>query len=115
MSCPWEGKSMLTVANDRYAVATSFVLSGATAQDQNQLVLASMPGAGFIAVWVNNAFGNASVVAQRFDLNGRKVGGEFTVGTGSEPAVTALQGGGYLVTWTHEAPFPQSFDIHAQM
>ena len=109
---------MLTVADDRFAVTAPFVLSSATAQDQAQLVLASLPGQGFIAVWCNNTFfPSSTVVAQLFDLNGRKLGAEFTVATGGagEPAVTALQDGRLVITWTVEAPYPQSFDVHGQI
>ena len=81
-----------------------------TSGDQHVPQVAALSGGGFIVVWQDRSGsgGDASgysVKAQRFDAAGAKVGGEFLVNVNAsgdqyEPKVTALQSGGFVVTWT---------------
>lgn len=72
----------------------------------------------FIVVWTDNRNGNDDVFAQRFDLNGIRLGSEFKlnddVGTNSQnsPTVTPLPDGGYWIAWTDARN--GDFDIYAQ-
>jgi hypothetical protein len=62
----------------------------------------------FIVVWAQtNAQGNTDIRAQLYEASGSKKGAEFTIGgtAGNErdPAVTALENGGFVVTWEDRA------------
>ena len=61
---------------------------------------------GYVITWRSyQQDGNASgIYAQRYDVNGIKVGNEFLVNTVTEstqsfPSITALTDGGYVITW----------------
>ena len=64
-----------------------------------------------VVVWAALSSDNTSynVDAQRFDANGSAVGGEFRVdtrrgGAQRQPVVTAVPGGGFIVTWASTRP-----------
>ena len=70
--------------------------------------VASLSGGGFVVTWTDSsgvgADPDTSVRGQVFDALGNKVGGEFIVNTivangQLQPAVTALQSGGFVVAW----------------
>ncbi|MCQ0988718.1 beta strand repeat-containing protein [Jiella marina] len=63
----------------------------------------ALPDGGWVVVW-NVGGGIGNVEQQRFDANGDPVGGETQVnsiagGPNSNPTVTALADGGWVVTW----------------
>ena len=76
---------------------------------QQDVNIAALKGGGFVATWVDNtpSAGDPSdtaVRAQVFGANGARVGNEFLVNTTtasfqSEPDITALAGGGFVITW----------------
>ncbi|MCP5155360.1 MAG: tandem-95 repeat protein [Ectothiorhodospiraceae bacterium] len=82
---------------------------------QDEPVVAGLAGGGFVVVWTGQSsstiFGDGNgdgVFAQVFGASGLPVGGEFRVNSQTssnqnEPAVTALVGGGFVVTWTSVA------------
>jgi Ca2+-binding RTX toxin-like protein len=72
--------------------------------------IAGLSDGGFVVVWADNSAtgGDTSGIAvrmQRYDAYGNKVAAETivnttTLGSQTDPAVTALEGGGFVVTWT---------------
>ena len=106
------------VTNERFAATADFRLSDASAQTQSAPVFAALPGGGFIAVWADQTFDTSSIRAQIFDRNGREVGAELVIDQGPEsiqPGVAALPGGGFVVTWSEESPYPAVSDIKGQI
>jgi hypothetical protein len=81
------------------------VSSAATSSFGIGATVAGLAGGGYVVAWETTAIGGAiDIHAQRFDASGAKAGGEFQVNTETQsgqidPAVTALQDGGFLVTW----------------
>lgn len=75
----------------------------------------TLPDGGFFVVWhaTQGANGN-DILAQRFDANGVKVGGETTLNTTTalsqnDPAVAVLPSAGFMVVWeSTAAPGPDS-------
>ncbi len=63
-------------------------------------------GTRIVVVWISQG---PSIVGQLLDLNGAKIGSEFSVSpyVGTEPAVTGLIDGGGIVTWTSSRAPPQ--------
>jgi hypothetical protein len=75
--------------------------------------LAHLSGSGFVAIYLKTAASGETFYGQRFDTNGVKIGGEFTVNTIpleqvanqviETPSVVALAGGGFVVAWAGQA------------
>lgn len=80
-----------------------------TTGDQQAPEIAVLADGGFVIVWADASETGGdtsvwSVRAQLYDANGNPVGGEFLVnsitqGNQTAPDVTALAGGGFVVTW----------------
>jgi Ca2+-binding RTX toxin-like protein len=65
-----------------------------------------LAGGGYVITWQTTGSSDAvDIHAQRFDASGARAGGEFVVNTETQygqitPAVTALQDGGFMITWS---------------
>jgi hypothetical protein len=88
------------------ALGAALQLAVGTAGPEQSSVLTALPGGGFVAVWTNaGADGDGlGVFTQQFDAGGSAIGSATQVNIGitgdqSDPAVTVLDGGGYVVTW----------------
>ena len=70
------------------------------ASNQYHAQVAGLTDGGFAIVWHSSG----GVYGQNFNAAGQKIGSEFRIDTpgvgGSEPFVTALPGGGVVVSWT---------------
>lgn len=86
-----------------------------------------LPGGGFVAVWADNGHksGDPSefgIFARIFDASGAPTTGEFVVNTAAylyqfAPQVSALAGGGFVVTWYDESGVDDGhgIDVKAQV
>jgi hypothetical protein len=90
------------------ALGPDFRLNTNLTGNQNSNDVIALAGGGFVAVWRTTDTiqdgSNESVKGQLFDSTGAKVGGEFLVnsvvqGPQNDPSITALTGGGFVVTW----------------
>jgi VCBS repeat-containing protein len=95
-----------------------FLLNTTTAGNQNFSSAAALPGGGFVATWASfNQDGSGDgIFGQRFDAAGAKVGAEFQVNATTAndqqfPSVTALAGGGFVVTWTSFVDFVVGVEV----
>ena len=84
-------------------VGAEFLVNTQTAGSQSQPVIAALSSGGFVASWSDGSSSN--IKAQLFDAAGAPVGGELLVNTQtansqSQPAITALATGGFVVSWT---------------
>lgn len=110
-------------AADGTAVSGEVTANSATAGDQTHSDIAALAGGGYVVVWEDrqgldgNSYG---IYAQMFDAAGGKLGTQFLVnentqGTQYEPAVTALPGGGFSVSYTTTASvFGGSYNVAIQ-
>lgn len=88
-------------------LGSEFLVNTNTANDQLDGHVAGLEGGGYVIVWNSLQTGAGvytGIYGQRYDASGTPIGGEFQVHTASpyyqeEPAVTALVGGGFVVTW----------------
>ena len=91
-------------------VGGEFVVNTTTTSDQTLPKVTALAAGGFVATWedASGVGGDASISgikAQIFDASGAKVGGEFLVNSATtnaqtEPSVTALPSGGFVISWT---------------
>jgi Ca2+-binding RTX toxin-like protein len=98
------------VADDHYAGTSDFLLSASAAGEQSRPALTALPDGGFVAVWS----GTGGVIMQMFDADGQRVGAQTNPAFGGEVAVTALAGGGFVVTYTREDPYPAVYELYGQ-
>src|SRR4051812_17329662 len=106
-----------TVAGDRYGVVNAAVrLSASSTNDQQGPYVTSLGSAGYVAVWTNTVFNTPNVVGQRFDLNGNKVGAEFTIASNEyASSVATMANGNFVVTMMVNGPYPQNSDVTARI
>ncbi len=90
-------------------IGGEFLVNTQTASSQYGSTITGLTGGGFVVTWqdYSGTLGDAdgaSIKAQMFDAAGARMGGEFLVNTQTtdnqyEPTITALTGGGFVVTW----------------
>ena len=87
------------------------LINSTIANNQSLPVAAGLGDGGYVIAWQSdgNQDGWANgIYAQRYDASGAPVGGElqvnsFWVGSQSNPSITGLAGGGFVVTWQSES------------
>lgn len=99
-------------------------LNGAFDYAATDIAVAALTGGRFVAAWYEVTTGDGptryEIQARIFSSEGRPVGPEFVVNTHvsdipGETAITALQGGGFLVTWSiWPEPGGDYHEIHGQ-
>lgn len=88
-------------------VGSEFQVNTVTANDQESCSIAALQDGGFVVVWESWLQDGSQwgIFGQRFDSGGVPVGSEFQVNSFTpddqwQPSITALGGGGFVVTWT---------------
>ncbi len=100
-------------------VGAEFQVNTTTANWQQEPQIVALAGGGFVIVWDTIVPGTTTglgVFSQQYDASGNKVGGEVTDNTNTpgnqwQQGVTALTGGGYVVSWAAKegSEFDQTF------
>lgn len=95
---------------DGSKIGAEFGANTTTASTQRASVVTALDGGGFVVTWTDDSrtgsdVYNAAIRAQVFGADGLPVGTEFVVNSTTyshqtDSAVTAMAGGGFLVTWT---------------
>ncbi|MCM8611447.1 hypothetical protein, partial [Accumulibacter sp.] len=101
-------------------VGSEFRVNTNTSSNQANPDVAVLANSRIVVVWHDDS--NSSVRGQLYTAAGVTVGGEFTVSTsdfdssyGQWPHVTALQGGGFVVSWDgHASPSDSGYGVYAQ-
>ncbi|MGR3321927.1 MAG: Ig-like domain-containing protein [Pseudooceanicola sp.] len=101
-------------------IGLEFVVNASPTGSQLQPAVTTLSNGNIVFTWYDSETSN--VTSRVFDATGTAVTGEITVntnnqaGTQSEPAVTALSGGGYVVVWTDSNATDGSSDgVYAQI
>ena len=93
-------------------VGGEILVNTTTANSQRNPEITLLTNGGYAVVWDNTVPGQPGtlgVFGQVFDASGVRVGGEIQINTdGYSQQVTALAGGGFVVTWTHAVGSPLS-------
>ncbi len=101
-------------------------VNSSTAADQFGADVTTLADGSHVVTWVSQAYKNdrpvtGNVFMQRYKADGSKLGVETRVNTSNEvygePAITALKGGGYVITWatSDEAPRTGDARLYAQI
>lgn len=102
-------------------VGSGFIVNPTTIYAQNQPSISGLASGGFVATWsdrsANSNVNGYEIKGQIFDATGARVGGEFLVnstitGDQTRSAVSELDMGGFVVSWT--GPVPGDYAVFAQ-
>ncbi|MDO6963276.1 Ig-like domain-containing protein [Rhizobium alvei] len=92
------------------AVGSETRIDTVTAGSQYLTVVAALADGGWVTSWTRTSNGgnDADVYMQRYDSDGDTVGGvtlveTYTAGYQRESAITALDDGGWVITWTSQS------------
>jgi Ca2+-binding RTX toxin-like protein len=108
---------------DGVAQGAEFRVNTYRAYAQTSPAIAALADGGFVVAWQSYAQDGADylngIYAQRYDANGVAVGTEFLVNTYTtsnqiDPAIAALNDGGFVVSWTTDGQDGLDFGIYAQ-
>ncbi len=101
---------------------TAFQANTTTANEQENPVVTALDDGGFVVVWQSNGQDGDGygIYGQRFDANGAAAGTEFQVNTTfanwqTNPAVSAVDGGGFMVTWQSSGQDTSGTGIYSQL
>ncbi|WP_295531787.1 hypothetical protein [Novosphingobium sp. Chol11] len=81
---------------------SEFLVNTSTAGAQGAPVITKLGDGGFVIAW--HDVGDGAVRAQRYDFTGATLSSEFSVGASTEgfnsqPAISSLEDGGFVITW----------------
>ena len=103
------------------AQGNEFLVNTETASAQRSPAITDTSDGGFVISWMsfNQDGSNWGVYGQRYNASGVAQGSEFqantyTTSTQSEPSVTGLAGGGFVVTWQSFGQDGNDFGVYAQ-
>ncbi|NOT15864.1 MAG: calcium-binding protein [Methylotenera sp.] len=103
------------------AQGAEFQVNSYTVSNQSYANVTALADGGFVVTWRSNGqdTSNYGVYGQRYDATGVPQGGEFIVNTYTldnqqVPSVTALAGGGFVVTWESEGQDGEGYGIYAK-
>ena len=103
------------------AVGTETQVNSTTTQAQDTAAVAALGDGGFVIVWQSrDQDGDKDgIYAQRYDSSGASVGSELQINSTTtedqqEAAVTALEDGGFVVTWQSKNQDGDDWGIYAQ-
>ncbi len=96
-----------------------FMVNTSTSGMQHHADTVKLKNGDFVVAWVDTGQQSTGIYGQRFDSTGNKLGGEFQVNSYTasdqqEPAVTALDDGGFVVSWQSNGQDGDGYGIFAQ-
>ncbi|PYG25458.1 VCBS repeat-containing protein, partial [Pelagimonas varians] len=104
-----------------FAITGDLLVNSFTANNQFFPSVIGLEGGGFAVTWVSAGQDGdvAGIYAQVYDNRWQKVGGETHVSTATAgfqtyPTITALDDGGFLVTWSSTGNGEDGYGIYAQ-
>ena len=86
-------------------IGSEFVVSANTVIAQRMPVITALDDGGYVVAWYEANSTAATIYAQRFDASDHAIGGETVVATDADDdydqlAISGLNGGGFVVSWT---------------
>jgi hypothetical protein len=124
-SGPDSAQQVMTRTIDANGIYSGDEVAVSVRNDLSQMTpaLAALPGGNYIVVWSSYDQDGSmqGVFGELFNATGQKLSGEFQINQFTDfnqrnPAVTALPGGGFVVTWISEGNRgDSSADVYARM
>jgi VCBS repeat-containing protein len=120
------GVERLQFDNNLYEVLSNsssgeFQVNTYTSSDQTRPSTAALTDGGFVVTWKSDGQDGSGegIYAQRYDAGGNRIGAEFQVNTytssdQTNPSITALVGGGFVVTWQSDGQDDSGSGIYAR-
>ena len=106
---------------DGVAQGSEFQVNTHTTNDQTHASITGLSNGGFVVAWASAAQDGSGtgLYAQRYDADGVAQGSEFrintfTTGAQTDPSVTALANGGFVVSWSSSNQDGSGTGIYAQ-
>ena len=103
------------------AQGSEFRVNTTTQTEQSNPSITKLNDGGFVVSWqsANQDSHGYGIFAQRFNVNGVKLGGEFQVNTHTadaqwQPSITTLANGGFVVSWQSNSQDGSVSGIYAQ-
>jgi hypothetical protein len=101
-------------------VGSEFRVNTSTIRSERNPSVAALSEGGFVVAWESYLESAALVYCQLYDNSGNKIGSEFQVNTYIpdiqwHPSVTALYGGGFIVTWASLFQDGNIYGIYGQL
>jgi len=100
---------------------SEFQVNTYTSNDQSSPSTTALADGGFVVTWesINQDGSTYGIYAQRYDSSGDAIGAEFRVNTyktddQSNPSTTALNDGGFVITWQSDGQDGSNYGIYAQ-
>ena len=104
-----------------FSSTSEFQVNTYATDDQNNSAGVALSDGGFVITWEsNNQDGNGyGIFGQRYDASGNAAGGEFQINTTTSdqqngPSVTALNDGGFVVTWESNNQDGNNYGVFGQ-
>ena len=103
-------------------VGGEFKVNTFTSKNQDAPSITTLNDGSFVVTWQsqNQDGSEYGIYGQRYDSNGNILGGEFLINNQTErsqnrPAITALNNGGFVVTWNSSGQDGSEYGIFAQL
>ena len=107
--------------NDGEALGSVFQVNTYTSNNQVYPSITALTNGGFVVTWMSDGQDSSGygIYTQRYDINGAAQGVEFRVntyiiGSQSNPSITALTDGGFVVSWMSDGQDSSGTGIYAQ-
>ena len=101
-------------------VGNEFLVNTVTESTQNFPSIAALTDGGYVITW-HSKYQDGSyygIYGQRYDVNGKALGSgqvnTYTLNSQSDPSITSLNDGGFIVTWESWAQDGDHWGIYAQ-
>jgi len=104
-----------------FAPGSEFLVNTTTADHQMNPAITALSDGGYVITWQSEGQDGSGlgIYAQRYNASGSRVGSETLINTytnleQSEPSITALSDGGYVITWHSSGQDGSDWGIYAQ-
>ncbi len=102
------------------AVDDEFLINTTTTGNQQKPSVTALADGDFIVTWESGSSSDTDIYGQRFDVDGNTVGSEFAINTHTsdnqtQPIVTGLSDGSFLVAWVSEGQDTSDNGIYGQL
>ncbi|MGB1090731.1 MAG: cadherin domain-containing protein, partial [Oceanobacter sp.] len=102
-----------------YSVGSETLVNETTTGNQSEVTITALADGGFVVVWNSDDAGSEGIYARIYDSDGEAQSDEFQVDSGaattvSDPEVTWLADGGFIISWQSVGQDGDGSGVYAQ-